>query len=428
MFRTCLLTILFVCASLGSAIAAPVTHVAVRVSSLGEAIPPLVEKRISASIETIGNHVFLGADDGDVRSRHDEYTRMVYDIIDRVLIGYTVEHIELVPGPETTLAVQIRPWGDTIRRVHVRFDYGSLPALGQEMANTDLTGAASFIENLLTGLPVDALDWANGTVKSVMESELETELPEFYPHIVITPGADTTVEVYFLPKLPVVRNVNVRVDAENLPKVIFLSTRKHMEDRYAGLNGLPVAFVRRHQKDVERDLQQHLNEQWVIKKYKLRVLPSLSVAENMDINLKSETDFYDVRALAYIDVSRDGDAHHDKEDNTVLRAHVGRKIGKHHELYTDVEFMPASVDWNFIPGYGYQPRKGTWLGYDFESQDDSHHIWLRQQLGGRWSFRFDKDLTNHDEEAGLLYRLHEYVGLEYIISGHDTWLRVIGYL
>ena len=92
MFRTCLLTILFVCASLSSAIAAPVTHVAVRVSSLEEAIPPLVEKRISASIETIGNHVFLGADDGVVRSRHDEYTRMVYDIIDRVLIGYTVEH------------------------------------------------------------------------------------------------------------------------------------------------------------------------------------------------------------------------------------------------------------------------------------------------------------------------------------------------
>ena len=50
------------------------------------------------------------------------------------------------------------------------------------------------------------------------------------------------------------------------------------------------------------------------------------------------------------------------------------------------------------------------------------------QLGGRWSFRFDKDLTNHDEEAGLLYRLHEYVGLEYIISGHDTLVRVIGYL
>ena len=89
--------------------------------------------------------MFLGADDQAVLNRQDEYTRMVYDITDRVLIGYTVEHIELVPGPETTLSVQIRPWGSTIRRVHVRCDYGSLPTLGQEMAGRDLTGVSAFI-------------------------------------------------------------------------------------------------------------------------------------------------------------------------------------------------------------------------------------------------------------------------------------------
>ena len=49
-----------------------------------------------------------------------------------------------------------------------------------------------------------------------------------------------------MPQLPVVRNVNVTVEAENLPKVIFLNTRRNLEMRYAGLEGLPVAFVRRH--------------------------------------------------------------------------------------------------------------------------------------------------------------------------------------
>lgn len=428
MFRTCLLTIFFVCASLSSAIAAPVTHVAVRVSSPEEAIPPLVEKRITASIQTIGNHVFLGQDDGDIQARQGEYIRMVYDIIDRVLIGYTVDDISLSPGADTQLDVRIRPWGNTIRTVHVHFNYGSLPALGQELAGHDVAGAEAFIENLLTGLPVDALDWANGTVKSVMEMELQTRLPEFYPHVVITPAAETEVQVYFLPNLPVVRNVNVKVEAENLPKVIFLSTRKHMEERYAGLNGLPVAFVERHQLDINRDLEEQLQKQWVIREYKLRVRPKLAVAENMTVTLQSETDFYDVQAMAYIDVSRDDDKHHDKDDNTVIRAHLGRKVGTHHEFYTDAEFMPTSVSWNIIPGYGYRPRKGTWLGYQFETDDDSHHLWLRQALGSRWSFRYDNDLTHHDEEVGFTYRLHEYLGLEYIISDHDRWLRVIGYL
>lgn len=42
--------------------------------------------------------------------------------------------------------------------------------------------------------------------------------------------------------------------------------------------------------------------------------------------------------------------------------------------------------------------------------------------------RFDRDLTNQDDEVGLTYRIHEYVGLEYIVSDHDQWLRIIGYL
>ena len=428
MFRTCMLTGLFVCASLSSALAAPVSQVTVELTATAGTIPPLVEKRIAASIQTVGNHVFLQQDDSDILRRQGEYNRQVYDIINRVLIGYTVEHIQIVPGPETVLRVQIRPWGDTIRSVHVAFDFGSLPALGQQLAGNDLAHAQAFIENLLVGLPVDALDWANGTVQAVMEAELETELPEFYPHIVITPGPEAQVQVFFLPKLPVVRNVNVNVEAENLPKLIFLSTRKHMEDRYAGLDGLPVAFVQRHATSIRSDLQQTLQEQWVIKHYQLRVQPELQVGENTRINLKSETDFYDLQAEVYMDINRDERGGHRKDDNTVLRARVGRKLGKAHELYTDVEFMPGSLEWNVIPGYFYRAGKNTRLGYDFETEDDSHHLWLRQHLGGRWGFRYDRDLTHHEDEAGLTYRFHEYVSLEYLISDHDTWLRVIGYL
>ena len=33
-----------------------------------------------------------------------------------------------------------------------------------------------------------------------------------------------------------------------------------------------------------------------------------------------------------------------------------------------------------------------------------------------------------DYEVGLHYRVDDYVGLEYIVSDHDAWLRIIGYL
>lgn len=423
--RLFILTIASVCVSLSSAFGASVQSVDVELTSLGGTMPPLVQKRIAASLETVGNHVFVGRDDGDIRRDLRDYDRTVNDIMNRVLIGYTVEDMHIEPGPETVIHVTVRPWGDTIQSVQVQMDYGALPPLGTKLARQDVAQARGMIENLLIGLPVDALDWANGAVQHVMENQLEQMLPEFYPHIVIDGKKDAVVTVYFLPKLPVIRNVTVDVEAENLPKVIFLSTRKNLEMTYSGLEGLPVAFVRRHGQDIQGDITQTLANQWVIKQYKLKVTPALDIGNDLQIHLHSETDFYDIQAGAYIDVSRDTAPH---GDNTVLQAMVGRKIGDHHEVYGKVEFMPASVDWNIIPGYFYRWGRGQQLGYQFETDDDSHHLWYRQPFGRRWGLRLDRDLTHQDNEVGILYRIHEYVGLEYIFSDHDQWLRVIGYL
>ena len=419
--RTCLLTVCAVCASLSSAIAASVEQVTVHVASVEEAIPPLVEKRIAASIQTVGNHVFLNHDSGDIVSRHEEYERTVNDIINRVLIGYTVESISIHPGSRTELDVRIRPWGDTIRNIRFAVDYGALPKMGQELVDKDLEHAGDMAESLLIGLPVDALDWANGAVKSVLENELEERVPEFYPHIVIHGGPETDVTVYML---PVVRNVRVAIKGDDVPKVIFLSARNQLERTYAGLAGLPVAFVRRHERDIAEALQGDVQRQWVVKNYGLHVTPSLSLGEDTAIDLTSQTAFYDIRGGAYIDAGRD----HSSDDDTALMAHVGRKIGSHHEVYGAVKFMPSSLDWNFMPGYFYRFRSGTQAGYQFESLDDSQHLWLRQPLGGRWTLRYDRDLTHDDSEVGLHYRVDDYVGLEYIVSDHDAWLRIIGYL
>lgn len=422
--RTCLLTVFAVCASLSSVAAASVEQVAVHLSSVEAAIPPLVQKRIAASIQTVGNHVFLNQDSDDIAGRSAEYERIVNDIINRVLIGYTVESIEIKPGSRTDLDVRIRPWGDTIRDVKVTVDYGALPDMGRTLVDKDLAGADELIENLLIGLPVDALDWANGAVKSVMETELETRVPEFYPHIVIRGGLETDVTVYMMPKLPVVRNVRVAIKGDDLPRVIFLSARNNLERTYAGLDGLPVAFVRRHEQDVMESLSGDVRRQWVIKHYGLHVTPALSVDEDTTISVTPETAFYDIRGGAYIDVGRQ----HSTDEDTVLMAHLGRKIANRHEIYGAVEFMPSSLEWNFMPGYFYRFTGGTETGYQFESLDDSHHLWLRQPLGSRWTLRYDRDLTHADNEVGLQYRVDDYVGLEYIVSDHDHWLRIIGYL
>ena len=430
MIRSYILAAMMTIAGVGSVLATPVNHVTVDVTSLETPMPPLVQKRVAASIQTVGNHVFLNQDDGNIQAQYGSYERAINDIINRVLIGYTVDDIRINPGPDTKLIVHIRPWGETIKNVDINVDYGPLPLMGWKLADRDLIGMRAVVENLLIGLPVDSLDWANGAVRSVLENELAGMLPEFYSHITITPGSKAVVKVIFVPQLPVVRNVNVDVESENLPKIIFLNTRKNLEARYAGLEGLPVAFVKRHERDINADLQESVNQQWIVKQYKLHVLPSVTMGENMDIHLKSQTDFYDIQAGAYIDMNRKETRDHEgkNDDHTVLTAHIGRKLANHHEFYGEVEFKPSSVKWNFIPGYFYKWGKGTSLGYQFETEDNSNHLWLRQRLGNRWLLRFDRDLSNKDDEFGLAYQIHEYITLEYIVSDHDNWLRIIGHL
>ena len=170
-------------------------------------MPTLAAKRISASIQTVGRRVLLEHDDGEVAQNVEAYKKIMNDIVDRVLIGYTVETIVIEPGSDTIVDVTVRPWGDTIENVDMTVDFGSLPVMAQELAKKDIQGSQGLVENVLVGLPEDALDWASGAVKDVLESELEQKIPEFYPHVVIVPGRTAKVTVYFLSKLPVVRNV-----------------------------------------------------------------------------------------------------------------------------------------------------------------------------------------------------------------------------
>ena len=127
MIRTMVFTALFICTGLSSIWAAPITHVQVQVSSVQEAVPPLVQKRIAASIQTVGNHVLLNQDSRAVDENKESYKRVMYDIVNRVLIGYTVDDIQIAGDSTADVTIKIRPWGQTIQSVQMDVDYGALP-------------------------------------------------------------------------------------------------------------------------------------------------------------------------------------------------------------------------------------------------------------------------------------------------------------
>ena len=77
--------------------AAPIREVSVSVTGAG-GMPPAVEKRITASISAIGNHILVGKDESLFRSHESEYDKVLADIVNRVVVGYVVDDISAAYG------------------------------------------------------------------------------------------------------------------------------------------------------------------------------------------------------------------------------------------------------------------------------------------------------------------------------------------
>ena len=55
-----------------------------------------------------------------------------------------------------------------------------------------------------------------------------------------------------------------------------------------------------------------------------------------------------------------------------------------------------------------------------------HKAFLRQDIGNRWSLRYERDLKEKENEFAIAYDVHDYLQLEYIWKDKDRWLRLVG--
>lgn len=401
-----------------------VSHVTVTVRTVGVGLPALAEKRMQAGIQTVGNHVLLARDTQDLQQRQEEYNRTLNDIVKRVLIGYTVERIQLIPGTDTQLQVYLRPWGNTVRAVRVVYDYGAVSASGKSYMQADLQPVQAVAENALIGLPIDSLDWAGNAVQEILTAESARALPEFYPHITVQPGRTCVVKAVFVPKQPVIRKVEIRLHSENLPRTLFWGVRRHLAAQYLSLIGLPAAFVRRHMPELQEQIRQEVQAQDIVRNYRLQVLSSLQVGdETAIISLQPHTEKYDVQGRVYVDMGRS-----DTQGDTVVEGTLGRKWGGSSELFISGRFTPATLRWNGLLGYYYRWGPDTKLGIQYETFPRAYYIWFTQKWNDHWQVWLERNLKQKENELGIQYRPHEYMGIEYIIAEKAQWVRLIGYM
>ena len=396
---------------------------AVTVSVLaGDAPPPSrVIKRMEQSIATVGDHVLTGRKVTDVEGGRASYEKLIKEIFDRVLVGYSVQEVNIAPGPTAHIAVRILPWGDIVRRVVLETDLGGMSPQLTDLFRRDLGNIEDKIGQVLIGMPVDSVDWASSVSKSVIREYLAAQLPEFRVNMEIIAGQTTTVKLSLAPAGPLVKDVRVTLRSKTIPNFLLLEARPVVEDAANPIRGLPVAFVERHNGYFKDMLTKIATAQPVTRRYGLNLTSTLRPGVATDMEISAETTKYNVSLEGYLDMGR-------KENDTSARLHVGQYLGRQDELFMEVTFIPASVTWEFVPGWGHRLGPTTEAGVKYNLSSKQGLFWLKQNLDDRWSLRLERTPVTGIYEAGLRLKLHEFLSAEYIVTTNNRWLRLVGNL
>lgn len=406
-----------------SAEAAPIEKVDVSLSAVGGDLPPAVEKRVISSISSIGNRVLVGKEESLFSLNSSAYNKVLADIINRVVIGYVVSDLTVSYGRDTALHVTLQPVGQIIRHVDTEIDYGGLTPEAARYVAEDTADVPALMDNLLIGLPVDSVGWAESVSQSAGRDLLSQILPEFQANFEVESGENTKVKIYLIPQGKIVRSSRLTFEKTTIPRLLMLRAAEETETALSALRGLPVDFMTRHSEKISSDMNDILKRDSFIEKYGIATDTTLVSGETAELRVNALTDHWVIRTEVWLDAGRDGDK------NTAVEGMLGHYIGRHSTVFGEARFYPGPMDWNVYGGFSHQFGSFMVLGYKYDFVDNANHIFGNVPIGNKFSLRYDRDFKKRENEFGFSYKIHNYITLEYVYNDEDgKWLRLIANL
>lgn len=385
-------------------------------------VPPArIAKRMSASVSTIGENVLLGHQVDEVFEKKNSYEKLVREVFDRILVGYSVKEVTISPGNVANIRVEVIPWGEVVNDVVLEVDYGTLSPDLIKLIAQDMGNVEEQINGVLIGLPIDAVEWAGGVSKSVVRELLASQLPEFRSNLEVIPGVQTIVKLSLLPQGETIQDVKISLRSHTVPNVLLLQARPKVSGVANSLTGLPAAFVDRHREYFSSQLKSTIAEQSIAKRYGLSIVPTIHAGTNTEVTMDVETNKYNISLEGYLDFGRE-------HDSTSARLHLGKYTSPKDEAFIELEFVPSTVSWRFMPGWGHQISQTTSAGIKYEINDKQETLWLKQSLGSNWQLRLERTPTEDLNELGIRYKIHEFLSAEYVFADNEKWLRLVGNL
>lgn len=398
-----------------------VENITVKVNSSAVTPPLRVVKRIEASISTVGEHVLIGKKVEDITANKASYERIVQDVFDRVLVGYSVQQVDIIPGTSVQILVTVVPWGDVVKDISLQLDLSAISPELHELVKKDIGNIEESISTVLVGLPTDAVDWAGGVSRTVVRELVAARLPEFKADLDVIAGPRTQVKLTLQPLGPTIKDVDVVMRSGTIPNILLWEARPQVEDAAKILRGLPVSFVQRHEDFFRSRFAGKFAAHPAARRYGLSVSPEIKAGEDTIINITADTSKYKITLEGYLDMDKE-------QDNLAVKLHAGKHISKYDELFTEITLVPNSMTWRFNPGWGRRIGSSTEAGIKYDITQNHEIVWMNQQVSPKWSLRMERTPDTQNNEVGVRYRLHDFMSIEYIYDNHDRWIRMVGNL
>ncbi|HWR41084.1 MAG TPA: hypothetical protein VN611_16460 [Patescibacteria group bacterium] len=403
-----------------AAAATTVERVEVTVTAAA-ATPTRVITRMTASVTAVGEQMLTGRQVAAVDAGRDSYARLIREIFDRVLVGYSVEDVQIIAGPATRIEVSVVPWGDVVQDVAVETTWSGMAPDVVELVRKDMGGVEEQIRQSLIALPVEAVDWAGGVSKGIIREILMGQLSDFYPSIDISGGTHTVVRIAMVPAGPLIHEVNVELRSRSFPNLLLHSLRPAVEETAGGMRGLPVSFIERNREFFANRLLARAEQTGMTRHYSLQYAAEIHTGTVTEVIFKAETARLNITLEGWLDMGR-------TKDNTTVKLHAGQYLDKQNELFMEVKFVPSSVSWSFEPGWAHKLTPTTQAGVRYNLSEQHSKLWLHQYLGNRWLLRLERDTATGYNEFAIRYKLHELLSAEYVFTTDEKWLRLIGNL
>lgn len=399
-----------------------IAAVRAEVAADGEALPPTVKVRMEKSVAAISSQLIEGKPLSSYEERRAADEATIREVFDKVLVGYSVTAVAIEPGEEAHVRVTLAPWAERVEAVEVEVSVdGVAPVIGK-MAKEDLRGVETVFRKSLEGLPMAAVDWTNGVLKESLNAYMAEHLPEFRADFDVETARKTHVALTVYPKMPVVRTIDLAMRSDTIANFALLEKRSVLQAKADEMLGVPVAFVARHEKEFARGMEEVLDASGEFRTLGLKTHATIAAGEQTSVMSRSDTSRYRLRLEGWGDVGRrsaDG-------NDVTFRAHAGAMLSAADEIFVQADVLPQDFDWGWEAAYERRVFPGVFASIRYDMREHAWTTGVRAAPLPRVEVRWEYRRADHTGEAGLSYRLHDFLRAELVRDSSGGWLRLIG--